>query len=149
MFKEFLSDCSQIAEYGAHQPLFPGTHHRDLLLPFYERFREAILVGQLERGARLPSTRQLASELGVSRTTTALAYEQLLLEGYLERRVEQGTTVTRHLPTTLLQGRTGQTREKRAGAWEESSLPLASHVRPLQEVPSLEHAELRCATRSI
>ncbi len=43
----------------------------------YERLRGTILAGQLERGARLPSTRTLASELGVSRTTTALAYEQL------------------------------------------------------------------------
>jgi GntR family transcriptional regulator / MocR family aminotransferase len=41
----------------------------------YGRLRGAILVGQLERGARLPSTRTLASEMGVSRSTTALAYE--------------------------------------------------------------------------
>ena len=53
----------------------------------YERLRGAILTGQLERGARLPSTRTLASELGVARMTTALAYQQLLLEGYLESRV--------------------------------------------------------------
>src|SRR6266511_3172236 len=52
----------------------------------YGRLRGAILAGQLQRGARLPSTRTLASELGVSRSTTALAYEQLLLEGYLESR---------------------------------------------------------------
>src|SRR5262245_31078775 len=39
----------------------------------YARLHSAILEGQLERGARLPSTRTLASELGVSRTTTALA----------------------------------------------------------------------------
>jgi len=53
----------------------------------YERLRGEILAGQLERGARLPSTRTLASELGVARTTTVLAYQQLLLEGYLESRV--------------------------------------------------------------
>lgn len=56
----------------------------------YERLRREILEGQLERGARLPSTRTLASELGVSRTTTALAYKQLLLEGYLESRAGNG-----------------------------------------------------------
>jgi GntR family transcriptional regulator/MocR family aminotransferase len=39
----------------------------------YERLRCAILTGQLERGTRLPSTRTLASELGVARMTTALA----------------------------------------------------------------------------
>ena len=56
----------------------------------YERLRDEILAGQLRRGARLPSTRTLASELGVSRNTTALAYELLLLEGYLESRVGRG-----------------------------------------------------------
>src|SRR5947209_4915928 len=72
----------------------------------YERLRGAILAGQLERGARLPSTRTLASEMGISRSTTALAYEQLLLEGYLESRVGQGTAVARHLPATLLHEQT-------------------------------------------
>src|SRR5712692_3874833 len=57
----------------------------------YDRLRGTILEGQLERGARLPSTRTLASELGISRTTTALAYQQLLLEGYLESQVGKGT----------------------------------------------------------
>ncbi|HET7641390.1 MAG TPA: winged helix-turn-helix domain-containing protein, partial [Ktedonobacteraceae bacterium] len=59
----------------------------------YERLRAEILAGQLEAGARLPSTRLLASELGVSRNTTALAYEQLQLEGYIESRVGDGTRV--------------------------------------------------------
>jgi GntR family transcriptional regulator/MocR family aminotransferase len=59
----------------------------------YERFRNSILSGQLESGARLPSTRVLASELGVSRTTTALAYELLQLEGYIESKVGDGTRV--------------------------------------------------------
>src|SRR5213592_1773328 len=39
----------------------------------YERLRGSILTGQLEAGTRLPSTRVMASSLGVSRTTTALA----------------------------------------------------------------------------
>ena len=47
----------------------------------YERLRGSILAGQLEAGTRLPSTRVPASELGVSRTTTALAYELLWREG--------------------------------------------------------------------
>lgn len=64
----------------------------------YERLRLAILEGQLERGARLPSTRALASELGISRATATLAYEQLVSEGYLEGRGGQGTTVARRLP---------------------------------------------------
>src|SRR6266849_9055907 len=70
----------------------------------YERLRGSILVGHLETGARLPSTRVLASELGVSRTTTALAYELLLLEGYIESRVGDGTRVARLQPEQLFQG---------------------------------------------
>ncbi len=70
-------------------------HHTSLPLyrQVYDRLRIQILAGQLEAGARLPSTRSLAAELGVSRTTTALAYEHLLLEGYIESRVGDGTRV--------------------------------------------------------
>jgi len=70
----------------------------------YERLRGSILTGQLEAGTRLPSTRVLASSLGVSRTTTALAYEQLQLEGYIESRVGDGTWVARLQPEQLFQG---------------------------------------------
>src|SRR6266568_668741 len=70
----------------------------------YERLRDFILAGQLEAGTRLPSTRVLASSLGVSRTTTALAYEQLLLEGYIESRVGDGTWVARLQPEQVFQG---------------------------------------------
>src|SRR4051794_37099740 len=45
-----------------------------------------IASGLLGRGARLPSTRSLAAEWGVSRTTVTAAYEQLIAEGYLETR---------------------------------------------------------------
>jgi len=61
----------------------------------YDRLRTHIVSGQLEPGTRLSSTRSLAAELGVSRTTTALAYEQLLLEGYVKSRVGDGTRVAR------------------------------------------------------
>src|SRR5258708_24235982 len=70
----------------------------------YERLRGSILTGQLKAGTRLPSTRAMASSLGVSRTTTALAYEQLLLEGYIESRVGDGTWVARLQPEQLFQG---------------------------------------------
>ena len=50
--------------------------HRQL----YDRLRSGILAGQLSAGARLPSTRTLAAELGVSRTTVVTAFENLLAE---------------------------------------------------------------------
>lgn len=78
-----------------------GLDHRSplpLYRQLYERLHTAIITGQLEAGVRLPSTRSLASELGISRTTTELVYEQLLMEGYLESRVGHGTRVSGLFP---------------------------------------------------
>src|SRR5216683_6304726 len=51
-----------------------------------EQLRRAILDGRLSSGTRLPSTRTLAQTLGVSRTVTSSAYDELFAEGYLEGR---------------------------------------------------------------
>src|SRR5215475_3280891 len=72
----------------------------------YDTLRQAILSGRLVTGARLPSTRELAVELGVSRITVMNAFEQLLAEGYLESRTGSGTHVCRDLPEDLLNART-------------------------------------------
>lgn len=48
--------------------------------------REAIRSGRLPRGMRLPSTRGLARDLGISRGTLLQAYEQLVAEGWLQGR---------------------------------------------------------------
>src|SRR5215218_9359627 len=55
--------------------------------------RDAIRSGRLEAGARLPATRVLARDLGVSRRLVVEAYEQLRAEGYLEGRTGAGTFV--------------------------------------------------------
>lgn len=55
--------------------------------------RSAIHSGALSAGQRLPSSRLLAADLQVSRVTTEAAYAQLEAEGYLQRRVGQGTFV--------------------------------------------------------
>ena len=68
----------------------------------YEGLRGAILEGRLAAGARLPSSRTLASDLGVSRTTILLAFDQLLAEGYVTGRVGSGTYVASELPDTAL-----------------------------------------------
>jgi GntR family transcriptional regulator/MocR family aminotransferase len=68
----------------------------------YDGIREAILAGRLVPGARLPSTRSLAEDVGCSRNTVIAAFEQLTAEGYLEGRVGAGTTVGRTLPDTVL-----------------------------------------------
>jgi GntR family transcriptional regulator/MocR family aminotransferase len=64
-----------------------------LHLQIYRRIRGAVLAGTLAPGARLPSTRTLALDLGVSRTTAEEAFAQLEAEGFLVRRVGDGTYV--------------------------------------------------------
>ena len=64
----------------------------------YRLLRQAILDRQLQADTRLPSSRDLARELGVSRNTVLYAYEQLLAEGYLEARASSGTFVADTVP---------------------------------------------------
>lgn len=64
----------------------------------FDRLRAAILDGILAPGDRLPSTRTLARDLGLSRNTALAAIERLTAEGYLEARVGSGTYVTGKLP---------------------------------------------------
>ena len=68
----------------------------------YDGLRRAILDGRLRPGQRIPSTRGLAADLGVSRLPVLNAYEQLLHEGYLVGRTGSGTFVTRDIPDQLL-----------------------------------------------
>lgn len=108
----------------------------------YEGIREAILSGRLDPGARLPASRILAAELGLSRPTVSEAYRILRDEGYVWSRVGSGTFVASKLPDELLgaarvDGDVGQgegptpSPSRRcftlAGAAEEATLPV---VRP-------------------
>src|SRR5262249_38681592 len=67
----------------------------------YRGIRRAILAGVTTPGTRLPSSRVLADDLRVSRTTATLALEQLLAEGYLATRRGAGTFVAEDLPDDL------------------------------------------------
>src|SRR5262249_1891624 len=58
--------------------------------------------GRLQLGSRLPATRDLAKQYGVSRGTAVMAFEQLHSEGYLQGRSGDGTYVTSHLPEDFL-----------------------------------------------
>jgi GntR family transcriptional regulator/MocR family aminotransferase len=60
----------------------------------YLGLREAILSGAFQSGQRLPSTRDLAEQLGISRTVVLVAYDQLLSEGYVVGRGGSGTYVS-------------------------------------------------------
>jgi GntR family transcriptional regulator/MocR family aminotransferase len=58
-----------------------------------DALRELVLSGALPSGARLPSSRDLARELGISRTLVLEAFEQLEAEGYIEGRTGAGSFV--------------------------------------------------------
>ncbi len=59
----------------------------------YRALLDAVRSGRLEPGEQLPPTRTLATDLGVSRTTVATAYDRLVAEGILTARVGAGTFV--------------------------------------------------------
>ncbi|AZP13944.1 MocR-like pyridoxine biosynthesis transcription factor PdxR [Undibacterium parvum] len=67
----------------------------------YRLMRQAILDRVLPADTRLPSSRDLATELAISRNTVLYAYEQLLAEGYVEARAGSGTYVADTVPDTV------------------------------------------------
>lgn len=66
---------------------------RPLAVQLADGLRQAATDGRLRPGDRLPSTRALARRLGLSRTVTAAAYDQLAAEGWLRSRHGSGTFV--------------------------------------------------------
>lgn len=71
---------------------FNLKQHSDekLYMQIYHYIRSEIEAGNLAKGERLPSTRQLATHLQVSRNTVDTAYNQLLDEGYIESEPKRG-----------------------------------------------------------
>jgi GntR family transcriptional regulator/MocR family aminotransferase len=59
----------------------------------YFQIQAAIKDGRLRDGTRLPSSRELANDAGISRTVTLRAYERLSVEGYVESHSGSGTYV--------------------------------------------------------
>ncbi len=80
-------------------------------IPVFEQICLAIRTransGELAEGAKLPPTREFATELGVSRSTIVTAYEQLVAEGYLRSRARSGYHI-----------------------WTSGNVELASHIAP-------------------
>ncbi|QGY33210.1 PLP-dependent aminotransferase family protein [Pantoea cypripedii] len=69
-----------------------------LQMRVYKVIAQAILSGVLAAGHRLPSTRSLSKEVGVSRLTITIAYDKLSAEGYIATRQGQGTFVADTYP---------------------------------------------------
>ena len=75
----------------------PSSGH-SLQDQIYLCIRKSIVEGLVQADSRLPSTRALAADLGVSRTTVLLAFEQLKAEGYIVPRPGSGIYIARDLP---------------------------------------------------
>lgn len=88
--------------------------------------RGLVHVGRLRSGSRLPSSRNLAQELTVSRVTTTTVYEQLIAEGYFEGRRGSGVYVAADLPNLPIRS-TEETTDYR-----EKPLPLNQSLRPFE-----------------
>jgi GntR family transcriptional regulator / MocR family aminotransferase len=74
---------------------------RPLHEQIFDRVRARILAGELAPGARLPSSRRIAADLGVARTTVLQAFDALAAEGFVVARAASATRVAPELPVAL------------------------------------------------
>ncbi len=104
----------------------------------YLGLRQAILSGAFPAGERLPSTRDLAEQLDISRTVVLLAYDQLLAEGFVVGRGGSGTYVSASL------NRTGSKRPERSARLQLSRFGIAAaDAAGAVDFPSRQSAPLR------
>ena len=124
----------------------------DLMLPerdpetpayrwLYTALRAEILEGRLRPGARLPGTRDLASQYGLARGTIVTAFEQLKAEGYVDGSVGSGTYVSKVLPEDLLQVRRTTDAAPRAPRTPPRS--VSEYGRRVQPFPILGNRPVR------
>jgi GntR family transcriptional regulator / MocR family aminotransferase len=77
------------------------TSGQSLTSQLVGQLRDAIRRGRIARGTKLPSSRRLSEQLGVSRNTVVRAYEELSSEGYVEARPASCVAVAADLPDSL------------------------------------------------
>lgn len=97
----------------------------------YQALQQAVLQRRLPPGLRLPSTRDMARLLGVSRNTVVNTVEQLVAEGYLETVPKSGTYVARRLPEEMLH--VAEPIERVRAVAEENKRPLSPQGQQLRD----------------
>jgi GntR family transcriptional regulator / MocR family aminotransferase len=108
------------------------------------QLQAAVAGGVLRSGDRLPSTRDLAQVLGVSRTVVTNAYARLFAEGWLEGRHGSGTYVADVTPRAAVDGTAGTAVNGTAGTAGPNALAAAEpgETRPLIELrPGISWAD--------
>jgi GntR family transcriptional regulator / MocR family aminotransferase len=115
------------------------TSDQPLYQQLYDQLRVSILSGKLKGGTKLPSSRTLADELGLSRNTVRNTYAQLMAEGYLESVSGGGTFVARVLPDALLKT-PAPTTSKRTKPTQSAPPQLSHHARAQIAAPQMATA---------
>jgi GntR family transcriptional regulator / MocR family aminotransferase len=120
-----------------------ATTNVPLRRQLYQGLRRAIVSHQLLGGTRLPSSRALAADFHLSRTTVVEAYQQLLLEGYLEGRRGSGTYVSRTIPDALLAPAAAPYGRIERTIWASPSQVLRGGYLPVAADNAPEHPAFR------
>lgn len=96
---------------------------RDLAAEIYRQLRVAIIEGRLRGGQSLPSTREMALRLGVSRTSVSVAYDRLLGEGFVQTKVGAGTFVAPHVAAHVEKMSAPPSALQPHRAWSDAQVP--------------------------
>jgi GntR family transcriptional regulator/MocR family aminotransferase len=105
----------------------------------YRQIRDELRSGSFSDGAsRLPSSRELAADLGISRLTVNLAFSKLHAEGYLRSKAKSGTFAAYPLPDTFLSADQFSTGRIRCGGPEahpatEAPLRISDRVKAIPD----------------
>lgn len=115
---------------------------RESAEPLYRQVRRAlenaVTTGLFDPGESLPSSRELATELGVSRNTIKLAYEELIAAGIVVSRVRKGLFVNPDVQSALAGGprrTTGIDWSKRTRVFPDADLPHIEKVADWSSYP--------------
>lgn len=114
------------------------TIARDTGVPLYRQLRQAleheIATGAVDPQLPLPSSRELARELGVSRNTVNSAYAELEAEGFVQAEARRGLFVNREMLEEAARGRQ---------ALGSTPVDWSRHVNPRPDVGMPEIAKVR------
>lgn len=101
----------------------------------YSAVRDQILQGYLRPGTKLPATRDLSKQCGLSRGTVVRAFEELQAEGYIESTVGSGTFVSSQIPDDVLNVRD----RIKTGKPSVRAIPkLSKYANRVEFLPNLE-----------
>lgn len=126
---------TNLADWSALIPVLPRQGpRRDAL---YAEIRRLIEAGTLAPGTKLPTTRDLAARLGLSRGAAVAAFEMLVADGFAEARVGAGTFVAGQVPQVT------RPRARPTGAQDAAGIPEAAEPTVLPGELGIAHPDPR------